>query len=129
MEEKKGMKGCCDNCGNCDSGSCAAYGQGQQCGCGGWHRRCGMGHAAIRIFIGLVIVGLTFMAGVRLGELKAALYGFDGGRGMMGGKYSDIMRNKFFYNADPYEQGWMMGGYSSDFESKAVPSGTANPAR
>jgi hypothetical protein len=83
-----------------------------------------MGHAAIRIFVGLVIVGLVFMAGVKLGELKSALYGFDGGRGMMSGKYSDMMRNKFFYNTDPYEQGWMMGGYPSDLETKATPSGT-----
>lgn len=88
-----------------------------------------MGHSAIRIFVGLVIVALVFMAGVKLGELKAALYGFDGGRGMMSGKYSDIMRNKFLYNADPYEQGWMMGGYSSDQGVKATPSETAIPAR
>ncbi|TSC60292.1 MAG: hypothetical protein LiPW15_170 [Parcubacteria group bacterium LiPW_15] len=133
MEDKKGMKECCDNCGTCENGACSVSGHGHMgmCSYGGWHGRCGMGHWVLRAIVGIVILTFVFWAGIKLGELRSMLYNSDFGYGMMGGKsaVSNMMRNKFFYNVDPYDQSWMMGGYPSNLETKATPSGTAIPAK
>lgn len=132
MEDKKGMKECCENCGTCENGTCSVSDHCHMgmCGCGGWHRRCMMGHWVLRAIVGIVILTFVFWAGIRLGELKSALYNSDFGYGMMGGRsaVSNMMGDRFYRNLDSSGQGWMMGGYYAP-ETQTAPSKTATPAK
>ena len=76
---------------------------GCQCGqCQGKHgmclSHCGCGHKSIlRWVIGLVILGIVFCAGFKLGQLRGAWYGYGGemmgwGRGNWGGYGYPMMR-------------------------------------
>ena len=76
MENKNGMRGC-----GCESEGCNCGGGTKGCMCG-WCR--GGRHHVMKIAIVLIVLAVTFWAGVKIGELKAYLHGAGYGRqGMM----------------------------------------------
>ncbi len=100
MEDKKEcMGGCNGGMSGCNSGmskGCGSMGGKMCCGWGGMHRS-----FLLRIILMIVILSFVFEAGLKLGELKAELYGY----GMGGGHWGRSMMN-----GDSYGSGMMQGG-------------------
>lgn len=73
-------EGTCNGCKNCGAG----------CNCGRMHGYCG--HPLLRILLALVILTFVFVAGIKLGELKAELgMGYEH-HYMMESGYGDMRR-------------------------------------
>lgn len=93
--------------------------QGHGLMCGGMHSSCcGGRHRLLRLILGLVILGVVFSAGVKLGELKAVISEGLYGSYMFPGHIMWRGSNGQY----AYPQGWgMMGGRDeSDYSPKAT---------
>lgn len=110
MENKEYEKGC--ECGMCE-GQCGASMEcgGYTCGMGCQHMygmRCGGRHYLLRWVLGIVILVLVFVAGIKLGEFRGLMGGNDG--------YGYRMMNGRGYNAMP---GYGMMQWRDDIDTNA----------
>lgn len=104
------------SCGSCGDKQCGGGG----CRCGG-HGSWGYGmpvhHNILRWVLAVAILAIVFKIGVEVGEFKAEIYGFAGGKGMI--KYYRSMmipeeldddQNYFFFRRGGMMRGSIMEG-------------------
>ncbi len=108
--------------------------------CGGmrsqWDCQCGYGHMHIhrhfllRLIVALIVVGLVFGIGVKIGEFNATVMSYLGGYGYYHDRgYNYMMGGGYSY---PAYNGGMMGGYYGSGYASPVntpSSGSSVPAK
>ncbi len=101
MNSKVGGNNVCNSCGAC--GMC-----GNNMGCCGWHGR-HMRHSVLRWILGLIILGIVFSVGMKIGEFKgqieAGWYGGMMSRGVMEYGGSPNMMYRLQVNSAPATTG------------------------